>query len=182
MTASAPFDARNEERVKPRPRRDRISIVVSATYVARINIIISKSKAGPRPVSALFSLSLSFVSLSLLLSRYPRERVQQPYTLSSLSPFPSSPLFVAGVFVDTRRSNFVRHRRPRLHSFLPSFIFYFALFPSALSLPLSVSPARDFLAPPFFLRRAFPPSLSRFSCFVLVQPARFSLKACCLAR
>lgn len=51
-------------RGKPRPRRDRISIAIGA-YVVRINIIISKSKAGPRPVSALLSFSpfpVSFTS------------------------------------------------------------------------------------------------------------------------
>lgn len=49
-------------RGKPRPRSDRISMAIAA-YAVRINIIISKSKAGPRPVSALLSFSLPLPSL-----------------------------------------------------------------------------------------------------------------------
>lgn len=191
-------------RGKPRPRRDRISIAIAA-YVARINIIISKSKAGPRPVSALLSFS-PFHCLFHFFFRclFPSTRVltcscTSEHAILALSFSASLSLSRArsllSVSFTVSSSNF-----PILASSVPVSL-VLRLFPSFI---LSPSPfcslfhglARSLsglaasygvpLCPPRSLLSSFsvPPflSLSRFSCSVLVRQACFSLKARCPAR
>lgn len=145
--------AEGSVRGKPRPRRDRISIAIDA-HVARINIIISKSKAGPRPVSVLLLFSsLRPLRLSLLLFAYVC-RVRAPAILAL--PFPSSRLLSFSIFF------------PALHAF--SALFSIALFLPGYLCPLRVTLRGDSL-PPFALSSRLVAPRPPFSCSVLLQHA-----------
>ena len=155
-----------------RPRRDRISIVIPA-YVARINIIISKSKAGPRPVSALLSFSPShclfhFFSPSLSLSlewddecnTLVYQRDQATLALSLSLSFSPSFSHLRPILFDSRTT--------------PSFSFEFCTLSLSRSLFVLLSFTRDLLSclvslflrrvslSLFFLRRAFSVSFPVF--------------------
>ena len=154
-----------------RPRRDRISIVIPA-YVARINIIISKSKAGPRPVSALLSFSPShclfhFFSPSLSLSlewddecnTLVYQRDQATLALSLSLSFSPSFSHLRPILFDSRTT--------------PSFSFEFCTYSLSLSLSRSLFVLLSFTRlvslflrrvslSLFFLRRAFSVSFPVF--------------------